>query len=204
MAAEETVRRDIALNEKGVLVESLWHAVDDAAGNLEAVPGLLRRVLETEAWRRRIYKGKTYEHQRFLDFIESKPLAGCGWEPGKVEALIKDDAKLLAMWRAEITGKKHVHRSDTDNISIKPKHGTSRAYTLDRLKREQPDIFARVVAGELTANAAAIEAGFRKSATPLDSLRRAWRKASAEQRAAFIAEIDLSALPAVSAKDDAA
>lgn len=29
-----------------------------------------------------------------------------------------------------MTGKKHVHRSDDDNIMIKPEQGTSRAYTL--------------------------------------------------------------------------
>jgi hypothetical protein len=41
------------------------------------------------------------------------------------------------MFRQAMTGKKHVHRSDGDNITIKPKRGTSRAYTLDRLQRER-------------------------------------------------------------------
>ncbi len=69
----------ITLTEKGGLVESLWHAVDNAAGNLENVPGLVRRVIETEAWRKRIQDGEEFEHDRFIDFITTKPLAGCGW-----------------------------------------------------------------------------------------------------------------------------
>jgi hypothetical protein len=46
-----------------------------------------------------------------------------------------EDAEALAMWRKAMTGKKHVHKADADNISIKPSHGNSRAYTLDRLQR---------------------------------------------------------------------
>jgi hypothetical protein len=42
---------------------------------------------------------------------------------------------------------KSTHRADTDNISIKLKRGTSRAYILDRLGRERPDLFAKVKSG---------------------------------------------------------
>jgi len=54
----------------------------------------------------------------------------------------------------------HAH----DNV-ISSEQGNSRAYTLTRLKREAPELFKRVVDGELSANAAAIEAGFRKKLT---------------------------------------
>jgi hypothetical protein len=62
--------------------------------------------------------------------------------------------------------------ADGDNVTIKPERGNSRAYTLDRLRRERPDLFERVKAGEFSANAAAIEAGFRKRATPLERIKR--------------------------------
>jgi len=39
--------------------------------------------------------------------------------------------------------------------------GTSRAYTRDR-PRERRDLFDKVAAGDMSANAAAIETGFRK------------------------------------------
>ena len=51
-----------------------------------------------------------------------------------------------------------------DNINLKEqtKGGTDPAYTLARLKRDRPDLAAKVIKRELSANAAAIQAGFRK------------------------------------------
>jgi hypothetical protein len=46
------------------------------------------------------------------------------------------------------------------------------AHTLTRLKRERRDLFARVVKKELSAYAAAIEAGFRKKLSKLEQMLR--------------------------------
>ena len=43
--------------------------------------------------------------------------------------------------------------------------GRGRDYDIARLERDRPDLAARVRANELSANAAAIEAGFRKKPT---------------------------------------
>src|SRR5262245_7867847 len=44
-----------------------------------------------------------------------------------VARLLPSLATLLPlMWREATTGKKHIHHADTDNISIRAKHGTSR------------------------------------------------------------------------------
>jgi hypothetical protein len=128
----------------------------------------VRRVLETEAWRKRAHRGHVYEHERFIDFIVTKPMAGCGWPPEKVDALIKDDAATLAMWREAVTPGKGKPSHNPDNVSITDGHGNSRSYTLDRLRREAPALFQAVCAGEISANAAAIEAGFRKKPTPFE------------------------------------
>lgn len=40
-------------------------------------------------------------------------------------------------------------------------NGNARPYLMDRLHRLRPELHARVVAGELTAHAAAVEAGWR-------------------------------------------
>jgi hypothetical protein len=153
---------DLNLNDKGFLVESLWHAVDDAANNLEAVPRTIRRVIETEAWRERIYRGRPLTNATFLEFITDKPLKGCGWPPEKVEALLKDEPEVLALWREATTAAAHRPTKESHNNIISSRQGTSRAYTLDRLKRNHPDLFDQVCAGALSANAAAIKAGFRK------------------------------------------
>jgi hypothetical protein len=72
--------------------------------------------------------------------------------------------------------------------------GNAAAAALRRLRKDRPDIHERVLAGELTANAGMIEAGFRKKResrklTALDHLRKWWDKATPDQRAAFFAEI---------------
>lgn len=179
MAAQAIERSDSALKDNGALVETLWHAVDEGAGTLEAVPALVRKVLETGAWQRRAYRGRVFEHERFLDFITARPLAGCGWPPEKVEALIRDDAETLAMWRVATTGKQGAHH---DNIMMRAKQGTSRAYTLAKLSVRSPALHAAVVAGELSANAAAIQAGFRKKPTPFEQVAKLIPKLSAAEK----------------------
>jgi hypothetical protein len=108
----------------------------------------------------------------------------CGWPINKVERLLKDDPDVLALWRKTLTPRHGGARVKGDskpyNISLEDKgldtsqlngdrsdnvrivHGTSQAYTASRLKRECPDQFKRVEAGELSIHAAAIEAGLRK------------------------------------------
>jgi hypothetical protein len=90
-------------------------------------------------------------------------------------------------------------KCDTPKRDIKldqphqPPTGTSAAAAHRRLREQRPDLHARVLAGEATAHAAMIEAGFRKKRarrkqTPLDKLRADWKAASAEDREAFLTE----------------
>ena len=80
------------------------------------------------------------------------------------------------------------HTEGRDIVTTLPQtseRGNSKAYTLDRLHREAPELYEAVKAGDKTANEAAIEAGFRvKTITvPLDV-----RKAAATLRRHFSAE----------------
>lgn len=183
---------DLTLRDKGSLVQGFWDAVNRGTGSLANVAPLVRRIIETGAWRERVHDGTTFTNDTFLDFIVDPPLKGCGWQPDKVEALIKDEPETLALWRGATTGRAGRPSKKHDNImnSRPGAQGTSRAYILDRLKRERSDLFRRVVAKELSANAAAVAAGWRKPPSPLADLRRAWRKASAAERAAFLADIE--------------
>ena len=54
-----------------------------------------------------------------------------------------------------------------DNINSDQGGNIDKTYTLRRLARDRPDLLARVESGELTANAAAIEAGFRRRMRPV-------------------------------------
>jgi hypothetical protein len=59
-----------------------------------------------------------------------------------------------------------------DNVTL-AQRGNSRAYILARLDRDGlTDLAAKVRAGAMSANAAAIEAGWREKPTPLQQIRR--------------------------------
>jgi hypothetical protein len=110
-------------------------------------------------------EGRVIRHETFLSFIETPPVEGCGWTLDKVERLIKDDVETLAMWRDAVTGPRHVH-SDRSNSTITPDRG--KAYTVSRLRREAPELYEEMREGRLSANAAAIHAGFRKKPSPFE------------------------------------
>jgi hypothetical protein len=63
--------------------------------------------------------------------------------------------------------------------------GNSRSYTLTRLQQHRPELYERVKAGELSANAAARDAGFRKPPEPFQQACRLWEKLIPEERDAF-------------------
>jgi hypothetical protein len=69
---------------------------------------------------------------------------------------------------AKRVGPKHKHISDNytnENdviIRVDDNQGNSRTYALRRLAKDRPDLHAQCLAGEMTANAAMVQAGFRK------------------------------------------
>jgi len=71
--------------------------------------------------------------------------------------------------------RKSAQRDQSDNVTLK--RGNSESYLRRRLARDRPDLYERVNAGELSAHAAAIEAGFRKPTVtvPVDSAEAAVR-----------------------------
>jgi hypothetical protein len=114
------------------------------------------------------------------DYITAKGPKGCGWEPEVVEALLEKagDAEALDMFRKEMRGKegreldaktpdlKEPHRpkkpdNKKEDVRVSG-YGNDPSYALARLRRDRPDIHARVLAGELSPHAGMVEAGFRK------------------------------------------
>jgi hypothetical protein len=129
-----------------------------------------------------MHKGRLFEHDRFLDFLTTKPFAGCGYDPTQVEALIKDDPETLAMWRKAVTAAEGRPKTGYNVTSKERVTGNSRAYTLDRLSRESPGLYEAVCRGELSANRAAIEAGFRKPPKPFDQIKKLLPKLTEAER----------------------
>jgi hypothetical protein len=82
-----------------------------------------------------------------------------GWLQ-RLSALIDDDVAVLAMWREATTGQHGGNRKSEkakadQACNANLKYGT-REHWLARLDRERPDLFAKVRAGELSANVAAV------------------------------------------------
>ncbi len=72
-------------------------------------------------------------------------------------------------------------------------------YLMLRLKHGRRDLYLRVLRGELSLFAAAIEAGFCRELPlhkrGLRALRAAWRRADQEERAAFLRLVELCRFP---------
>ena len=180
--------------EKGQLCDSVMSAIHHGLGNLETVPALLRRIIENRAWEARQVKMRgVVKLANLRELITKEPMVGWGENPDRIEALIRDDAEVLAMWREAMKGKAGRPKKGCESQPIKTDKGSGvRSYTVSRLQREAPELFAQVVAGTISANAAAIQAGFRKKPTPLELLKAIWAKASNTDRETFIQQINLS------------
>ncbi len=147
--------------EKGQLAASTIQCFSGLSGRLIDFPGLLKRLIEERAWERRIDHRQLIELKSLRELITLKPIRGWGQDPRKIEAIIKDDAEALAMYREQMVGGKHVHHSDGDNGTIKPARGNTRAYSIDRVKREAPQFADAVLTGKMSPNAALVKAGIR-------------------------------------------
>ncbi len=76
---------------------------------------------------------------------------------GHEAVALADGPKVLALWREATVGRAGDNQYKVDNnVTDQRVKGNSRSYTLSRLKREAPQLFQKVVDGELSANAAAI------------------------------------------------
>jgi hypothetical protein len=75
------------------------------------------------------------------------------------------------------------------NSYVLPTSSTSAARIVAKLKRDAPEIAERLAAGEFkSARSAARAAGFKVDTPPLTLARRAWKRMSPDERAAFLAE----------------
>lgn len=155
---------------KDEIITSLARDINSTGWELRSIPGLVKRVINENMWPERIVRvtGEIATFKTFAEFVTTAPPAGLGTDIDTLERLCRDDAEAITLLRQATTNPKHVHVPDSDNVTITPDRGNTRAYTLDRLSRERPDLYERVINKELSANAAAIEAGWRKRKVQLD------------------------------------
>lgn len=131
------------------------------------VPLALKKVIEEKQWQNhRDKKGTPFTS--FEAFATHAPWEGLGTSIEDLRAFCRKTPDVEKLILQEIQparesrgSTKDERASRSDNVTPISR-GNSALYTLKRLRRDRPDLFDQVLAGVTSANAAAIEAGFRK------------------------------------------
>lgn len=151
------------LVDNGAVVAALGSAVAHGNENVAQIPALLVQIVDDDRWRHFITKlGEEVEYERFADFAATPPTAGLGISVDVLRRLVQDDPVAVDALDRATQGKHGGDRSNVDNINVADRPtGTSEAATVRRLRKDRPDLHAQYLANEISANAAAILAGFR-------------------------------------------
>jgi hypothetical protein len=141
-----------------------------SSGTFSSLPGLIGKMLADGAWREyKTLRGEVVRHERFEEFVTTPPTHGLGATMDLVKRVVAADPVVYGALEDTLADSSRPGaRTDlVDNINeVSRPDGTSRAQALRALRKHNPELHARVINGELSPNAAMIEAGLRpKTAT---------------------------------------
>ena len=169
------------------VVSSLQHSLAEGAHGIDCVPKLIVRVIAENLWREFYCEPMQSEvrHESFERYVTDNLPTGLGTTIRFLKNLCRDDAEALKAIDQAIqqkqSGGKNQHTKQKcllDNIQeAKAPTGTSRDAAIRRLRKDRPDLLEKVIAGQLSAHAAALEAGHRKKPTHAESCVKSFRKA---------------------------
>lgn len=156
------------LKHRASVIDSLGSSLRRGGASLETVPGLLKRVLQEEAWREfETSRGDVVRHERFADFVTTPPLKGLGASVPLLKRIVADDPEALDLLDQALQNPVGKYESDLGDVDIvhgskitRP-DGNSKDAALRRLRKDAPELHAEVLAGRLSAHAAMVKAGFR-------------------------------------------
>lgn len=183
-------------SEAETVIRAAQHSLIHGGQFLENLPKLVMKIGKGRLWTTIVPRGRG-PFVEFSDFA-THPLPdglGCGMK--RLIALCKGNDQAVKFLEAQRgreqkaveSGRppKDEKRSNRTNIQTS---GTGAEYLLRRLAKTAPEFVDRYEAGEFpSVRAAAIAAGIVKVPSVLDKLRTAWRKATPEERQAFIDEV---------------
>lgn len=179
------MRENLAINGDKVVL--LSKQVRSASLNLSNIPHLVVQIIEQEMWKLYLHPSGGQEinnsHLSFADFVSSEPPNGLGSNLQTIENILviqtrakqRNDVQTaenaLKLFASELTGVSRtltVEELPQSVLAImneaKPPNTISKSQisALRKLERERPDLLGQVQSGNLSANKAMIEAGFRK------------------------------------------
>ena len=168
------------------VIASMRVALRDGKTGLDGVPALIKRIIRENMWQDFAVAetGQVVHYDRFADFAKTEPLEGLGADVDTLKRLCHEDMEALDLIdrvtvaeQGAPAGNRNAVKLET-NASIvsvcsgetEVQHGNTRQYALRKLRKDAPELHAKVLAGEVSPHQAMIEAGFRrKTATiPLD------------------------------------
>lgn len=165
------------------VIASMRLALRDGKTGLEGVPALVKRVIREDMWREFAVAetGQVVHYDRFADFAKTEPLEGLGADVDTLKRLCHEDMEALDLIDQVTVGRQGQRTNLADkateaqlhNNIMKSEHeiqGTSRQYALRKLRKDAPELHAKVLAGEVSPHQAMIDAGFRRKTVsiPLD------------------------------------
>lgn len=156
----------------GTMVADLGASLMHGNNNLELIPSLVVKVCTPHEdtglppWRHYVtVRGETIEHDDFAAFVAAPPLRGLGSSIDMLRKVCRDEPRALDAIDAATQRPAHIHASDVAIVNVRPT-GNASAAALRRLRKDRTDLHAEVLAGNLSAHAAMVQAGFRpKTAT---------------------------------------
>lgn len=153
------------------------------ASRLKDIPDLLSRVIEAQYWKKWRWTGNDFEAVSIDAYVSAHPPKGLGARVELIERLLADKPEVLKLFRRARRGEDVLKTDTKDRESQRPHEqpktvyngksaGNSSAAFLRRLRKDRPDIHARVLAGKLTPQAGMVEAGYRKPRKPRKQPKR--------------------------------
>lgn len=159
------------------IVNALASSIRKGSSGLHNVPGLLKQIIRDGMWRERTIEatGELVTFRYFGAFVEADPPDGLGADTKTLQRLCNDDPEALDLLDQALKGRQGERTDLVDSIHDVAQDdrptGTSRAAGLRRLRKDRPDLHERVIANDISVNAAMVEAGFRKQTitVPIDT-----------------------------------
>jgi hypothetical protein len=148
---------------RGSLVDLMSSGIRNGGAALDALPTLLMRLIgdDEEGWRDFVTKrGEEVHHERFADFVTTRPLAGLGASVDVVRRLV-DGPDEVNRRAVDALDRLTENPTGVNNVNTPRPTGNSQDRALRKLRKDAPEMHADVLAGKLTAHAAMVQAGFR-------------------------------------------
>lgn len=176
LVSNTAASHDVTQVHSGWIIWDLCTMAQNTAFGVDHIPPKLCELLQTSGWRRFVvpYHDTVVEYgpNDFERFVETGPPNGLGQSIEKLKSICEaarvPESRLAVQLLMEQEQALRQHGGNRqpgqdDNVTLTAsKRGNSADYALRRLKRDRPDLAAKVISGDVSIHRAAVIAGFRK------------------------------------------